>query len=387
MGKIDKWTLDAFKNVKSELLEMQKRRKEIPGEIQQCENSIKESESRVTELEQEQTKLTAQRIECQKQLDHIRQHPPRNTSKNEQENERLRQYWTNAVARTQQAVQDLDDRLEGINSEIRALQNRIQTLQREISQLKSEDEKIVTDCKNHMIEQREVAREAEKVANEHTKASGTFAQVQTVTRFGTNAAASGRQTADNIARNYRKKSGIAIILAELALSIINGENSSGQSSSDGEYSGDFHTEDVMNRGYAKGGRTTERSYSDSTSVGTVSSRQQRFLENYGESSVLVKADGSTDFSKVSYVGSMKYDSSISSYDLDSYVGENKYHITAEQMEEFRKNANVVWRVEGENVYLIPKAGEVCGSSLGYTLEEWNRSDNGNNRGKMRVKKR
>ena len=158
MGKIDKWTLDAFKNVKSELLEMQKRRKEIPGEIQQCENSIKESESRVTELEQEQTKLTAQRIECQKQLDHIRQHPPRNTSKNEQENERLRQYWTNAVARTQQAVQDLDDRLEGINSEIRALQNRIQTLQREISQLKSEDEKIVTDCKNHMIEQREVAR-------------------------------------------------------------------------------------------------------------------------------------------------------------------------------------------------------------------------------------
>ena len=60
---------------------MQKRRKEIPGEIQQCENSIKESESRVTELEQEQTKLTAQRIECQKQLDHIRQHPPRNTSK------------------------------------------------------------------------------------------------------------------------------------------------------------------------------------------------------------------------------------------------------------------------------------------------------------------
>ena len=84
---------------------------------------------------------------------------------------------------------------------------------------------------------------------------------------------------------------------------------------------------------------------------------------------------------------MKYDSSISSYDLDSYVGENKYHITAEQMEEFRKNANVVWRVEGENVYLIPKAGEVCGSSLGYTLEEWNRCDNGNNRGKMRVKKR
>ena len=65
-----------------------------------------------------------------------------------------------------------------------------------------------------MIEQREVAREAEKVANEHTKASGTFAQVQTVTRFGTNAAASGRQTADNIARNYRKKSGIAIMLAE-----------------------------------------------------------------------------------------------------------------------------------------------------------------------------
>ena len=41
MGKIDKWTLDAFKNVKSELLEMQKRRKEIPGEIQQRENSIK----------------------------------------------------------------------------------------------------------------------------------------------------------------------------------------------------------------------------------------------------------------------------------------------------------------------------------------------------------
>ena len=81
MGKIDKWTLDAFKNVKSELLEMQKRRKEIPGEIQQCENSIKESESRVTELEQEQTKLTAQRIECQKQLDYIRQHPPRNTDR------------------------------------------------------------------------------------------------------------------------------------------------------------------------------------------------------------------------------------------------------------------------------------------------------------------
>ena len=59
-----------------------------------------------------------------------------------------------------------------------------------------------------------------------------------------NAAASGRQTADNIARNYRKKSGIMIMLAELALSIINGEKFIRQSSSDGEYSGDFHTEDV-----------------------------------------------------------------------------------------------------------------------------------------------
>ena len=72
---------------------------------------------------------------------------------------------------------------------------------------------------------------------------------------------------------------------------------------------------------------------------------------------------------------MKYSSDITSYDLDSYIGENKYHITAEEMEKFRRESGVVWRVEGEDVYLIPKAGEACGSAQGFTLDEWNVSNN------------
>ena len=137
---------------------------------------------------------------------------------------------------------------------------------------------------------------------------------------------------------------------------------------------------VMNKGYMGHNEMAENKASASTTV-----QQQKFLENYGTSSILVKPDGTTDFTKVSYVGELKYDSHINSYDLDAYIGETKYHITAEKMENFRKEAGVIWRVEGDHVYLIPKSGEVCGSELGFTLDEWNSGDT--ERGKILVKKK
>lgn len=378
MGNIDQWTLEAFKNVKSELLKMKDRRKEIPAEIKHRENYIMEFENDIKQLEQEREKLTAVQIEQQKRLNYVMNHPPKETSENQQDNERLRRNWTNTVQRLRKSIETVEAQLGIIKRKKEELQNRIQILEREISQLKEEDKKIVEECSNHLKEQRQVATEAEKAINEHTKSKEIFAKSQMVTRFGSDAAASGKQISGSIIRKYKEKKELSLMLALLALSIINNKDNDdavNEASGTERTEGSVQAEDVMNSGYInrRSNETVEKSENEIQD--TTSSRQQSFLETYGTSSVEIKPDGTTDFTKVSYVGGMKYSSDITSYDLDSYVGENKYHITAEEMEKFRRESGVVWRVEGEDVYLIPKAGEVCGSAQGFTLDEWNVSNN------------
>ena len=379
VGNIDQWDSAAFKNVENDLLKMKNRRQEIPNEIQQRENTVKDIESKIKELEQEQEKLSAAVIEKQKQLDYFMQHPPKNASENEADNERLRNYWQNSVDNVRQAIESLENQRKIIYSEIRSSQSRIQILKTEVSQLKNEDKKILEDCRVHLQTQKEVETEAGRAINEHIKASKGFTQTQAATRFGSAAIASAKQNADKMVEKYNDKKNLSHSLAELALSIINGGNVSDQLSAD-EETGSSLDGSVMNKGYMEHNEMAENKASASTTV-----QQQKFLENYGTSSILVKPDGTTDFTKVSYVGELKYDSHINSYDLDAYIGETKYHITAEKMENFRKKHGVIWRVEGDHVYLIPKSGEVCGSELGFTLDEWNSGDT--ERGKILVKKK
>ena len=167
MGNIDQWTLEAFKNVKSELLKMKDRRKEIPAEIKHRENYIMEFENDIKQLEQEREKLTAVQIEQQKRLNYVMNHPPKETSENQQDNERLRRNWTNTVQRLRKSIETVEAQLGIIKRKKEELQNRIQILEREISQLKEEDKKIVEECSNHLKEQRQVATEAEEAINEH----------------------------------------------------------------------------------------------------------------------------------------------------------------------------------------------------------------------------
>lgn len=371
MADLDRWTSAEFKNAENDLLQKKKRREEIPAEIKNKEQRISECKVQITEAQNTLNELNGQIPMLENQIRNWNTNYQNSFRRNvDEEYARRMDEYRNRIQAQISAAEKKINTIESEQSRCRQAisQNNetIRVLELEISNLKAQDQMIIEKCRDYVNTFREVSSEAEKAVQSHQGAAVQFSQAGTVSRFGRDAIQKGQTKADEKVKIYKDKNSTAIMLMRLATAIIGGNEASTERGS-GNVTGGNHSvqnQNVMMMGY-----------------GSASS------ESIPESSAFPRnPDGSTDFTSSSYVGALNYDSSFSSYDLDEFVGKTQYNMSAEQIEQFRRESGIVWHVEGDKVYMIHKSNEAGSSSLGYTLNEWN-VDTPTTKPKMKVLKK
>ena len=349
MGDLDKWTPEELRKVEHDLLEKRKRRQEIPTEINRKEQKIQQLRQTVSQCKSELTTSEQETSRLQNQINHLNNSYKRTFQYTGDE---YAQAMDAQRAQIQSQIRGAEQRLSAnmeqqrsYRSEIASANEKIRILELEISNLKAEDQKIIDKCKEYITTLQDVGDSAGSAAQSHQGASDKFGNAAGATRFGKDAIQAGKNTADSKVKKYKDMQQTALMLVRLALEIIGaGRNTEGNSSGNNQQS-----QNVMGMGYA-----------NNTVANTPPSGN--FPTN---------SDGTTNFSSVSFLGEVPIDfHHVSAQELDSWVGSEKYGLSAEEIRTFRKESGVVWQIEGNNAYLVHKEHAKQGSASGYTLDDW-----------------
>ena len=358
MDNLDQWTPEKFKETEEDLLKKQQRRQEIPievtrknQEIEICHNKNIENQKKLTGIEKEidhlENALRHLNINYQNSLKPVE-------TEYADKMESFRNQILMEIRTTESKIDTLKTEKNRYLQEIQVNQEKIRVLNLEITSLYEEDKRIITECQEYKNQFNDVIMTANEKTSGHIDARNQFQRIGAVSRFGRTSLMSGASLAEEKVNKYKKISETADLLMKLVCRIINesGNGASSETSSTRSDNGiTFEHQDIMNSGYGNASMAS--------------------IYNSGEENLL--QEGKSDFITAAYQGAMRFDSSISSYDLDKRMGE-EFGVSAEKAEQARRESGYAWYVEDDHIS-FRNIRELSSSNSGFTLDEWNEDSN------------
>ena len=362
MEELDKWTVTEFRRVENELLKKKDRRTEIPQKISEKEQNIRSWKRQNNDLKEKIQRLEEEKKQKEYELRQLRINLSKTYAAGPMDDEMARRLeqdrirMESAIANTEARLEQIINNINNCSGEIRKNDENIRVEELTIKELEEEDKKIIKECEEYAKTFQNVSTEAEKAAQMHNSAADKFLQAGT-SRFGKSTIQSGQNMAKENSKNFRNKGILALNLCKLALAIIQGGNNNISSVSTGG-----------GAGVSSGGIYNQNQNVMDMGYGSILTSSQKL--GHSNEGMPANPDGTTDFSEKSLCGAINYDSAtMESTDyLDKKFGE-RTGLSGYEVTRIRQDSGLVWRVEGNKVYMISQEYEAYGSSRGYTIPE------------------